>query len=623
MKRLLLFLLVIYCFSATAQTYVSSIPNYKVYKALKGKPLSDKFSNIESVKIIYDLKNKKIYYFNSNLIRLHYSFVTQELGYTKELVEFNYHNYSDTSKDREFLLGNLNHVKGTDKWIMELAASDHMPTDLIQKLYTLISTSIFIGKDLKFYLNSRDKIDLYNQKKLSMPCITSDYIFNEVKYQQIVSGKTIGILKAYTVKQLDTVKPGANEIIILDGTPDVLPNVKGIIVNELQTPLSHLMLLGKNRRIPIMAYTKAFEDPKILKLLNTKSELKIGIDTFYLKTTANKISTKAVVKKRKLSPDLLTKGIIDLATIPAGGMNFIGAKAQNLSYLIAISKESSFKVPENAYAIPFYYYNEHVHKNGIPALINQLLAYPHKDSTLWINKQLKKIRKAIKDEPIDTALIANINEKTSSQQQFRNFRFRSSTNAEDIDGFNGAGLYESKTGIIGDSVKTFEKAIKQVWASVWNESSYWEREFFGIDQSTIAMGVLFHRSFPDETANGVVVTKNLVRGDFEGITINVQKGENSVVKPEKGEVCEQLTVYRFSSMQHTDPEVDYSSHSNLNRNEPLLSKKEISKLYYTSKLIERKMGKYWKKKMKPVDLEFKIVGPARDLYIKQVRIFND
>ena len=72
-----------------------------------------------------------------------------------------------------------------------------------------------------------------------------------------------------------------------------------------------------------------------------------------------------------------------------------------------------------------------------------------------------------------------------------------------------------KQELYGDSVKSFEKAIKQVWASVWNESSYWEREIFGLNQSNIAMGVLVHRSFPDELANGVVITKNLFRKDFE------------------------------------------------------------------------------------------------------------
>lgn len=91
-------------------------------------------------------------------------------------------------------------------------------------------------------------------------------------------------------------------------------------------------------------------------------------------------------------------------------------------------------------------------------------------------------------------------------------RFRSSTNAEDMDGFSpGAGLYTSKTGVIGDTSKPVDKAIKKVWASLWGYNAFQEREYFQMDQSMVAMGVLVHRSFPDEAVNGVAVTRNIYR----------------------------------------------------------------------------------------------------------------
>lgn len=124
------------------------------------------------------------------------------------------------------------------------------------------------------------------------------------------------------------------------------------------------------------------------------------------------------------------------------------------------------------------------------------------------------------------------------------------------------------------------------------------------------MGVLVHRSFPDELANGVIITKNLFRENFPGITVNVQKGENSVVKPEKGEICEQFVAYHFNDgKDETDFEIDYTSNSNLNNNEPLLSRKEMSNIFNVSRKIEEKMYRYWRKnQFHPVDIEFKIVG---------------
>lgn len=623
--RLIVFFIFIQIACVNAQNFTNSFLNYEQYNAFKGKPLSDKFSNIESVKVIYDLESQKLYFFNSLKIRLHYDFVTQYLNYNRELEIFNLQNYSNTEKDRDYLLGNLNHIKGSDKWIFELAASDHMPVELIERFYEIVSSATFIGKNLNFYLNNREKIALFENKKFKIPCVTSEYIFNDLKYQEVVEGKTVGILKSYKIKELDSIVPKANEIIILDGTPENLPNVKGIIVNELQTPLSHLVILGKNRKIPIMAYTNALEDVKLKNLIGKKVAFRIAVDTFYIAETTQKISVKTITKKKKLVLDATVKELVDLSKIPKKGATYIGSKAQNMAYLIAISKDKSFKVPENAYAIPFYFYVKHSQKKTISVLINQLLNYPHKDSINWINKQLKKIRDAIKKEPINKDLIAKLNLKLGKQIEFKNFRFRSSTNAEDIDGFNGAGLYESKTGILGDSTKTFEKAIKQVWASVWNESSYWERELFGIDQRNIAMGVLVHRAFPDELANGVIISKNLARDNFPGITVNIQKGENSVVKPEKGVVCEQFSAYDFNLFEpNLDTDVDYVSLSNLNDNKPLLNIAEINKIYRVTKNIQSRMNRYWNKlQYKNVDLEFKIVGENRELYVKQVRIFND
>lgn len=609
--------------SLTAQRHSSSLPNYEAFKAFRGKPLSDKFSNIESVKVVFDLKKQKMYYFDSSYIPLHFEFVTNYLGYDKDLEIFNNNNYSNTEKNREFLLGNLNHIKGTDKWIFELAASDHMPIVLTERFFNLIVQSTFIGKNLKFYLNNPEKTEWYQEGKFKIPCVKSDYIFNEVTYQEVVSGSNIGILKQYKIKDLERVTPKLDEIIILDGTPDILPNVRGIIVNELQTPLSHLVLLGKNRKIPIMAYTTVDKDINIKRLLSKKVELKIETDTFFIKESSKKIIAKINSKKKKLSIDSSVTQLVDLSKVPKKGVNYIGSKAQNMAYLIAISKEISFKTPEDAYAIPFYFYLKHTQKKTISPLIKELLSSPHKDSVQWVNQQLKKIRDAIKKEPIDPELIARLN-KNFETRAFKNFRFRSSTNAEDLDDFNGAGLYDSKTGILGDSIKTFEKAIKQVWASTWNEGSYTERELFGIDQQNIAMGVLVHRSFPDELANGVVITKNIFRKDLPGITVNVQKGENSVVKPEKGEICEQFVAYYFNSEKEEDFEADYTSNSNLNDNKPLLTRKEMSWLFQISRTIEEKMYRYWKKnRYHPVDIEFKIVGGKRDLYIKQVRPFNE
>ncbi len=625
MKYLAKLLLSVFLLTTTvsAQKYVNTLSSETEYSQLKGKPLSDKYSNIESVKVVYDLESKKIYYFNSTEIRLHFDFVTECLHYSGDLYTFNKLNYSANAATREFLLGNLNHIKNTDKWILELAASDHMNVVQTEFFYNAIMQSTFIGQKLVFFLNNREKLELFEQKAYKIPCVKSDYIFNELQYQEVVPGKAVGILKYYTAAELNKAKSLQNEIIILDETPEVLPRVKGIIVGELQTPLSHLVILGRNRKVPVMAFKKASEYDKIKNLIGQKVELIVKSDTFSIKKSNSKINVEKPLIKRVLPLDLSVTRLVDLNAMPKSAVNSIGSKAQNVAYLISFSKELQYKTPENAYAIPFYFYHQHLKQNNLLPLIDKLSVIPT-DSTQAIKKQLKRIRDEIKKAPINASLIEELN-RSLKQSEYTRFRFRSSTNAEDLPGFSGAGLYESKTGIRNDSIQSFEKAIKQVWASTWNESSYFEREWYGIDQKSIAMGVMVHRAFPDEKANGVVITKNLYRDNFTGITVNVQVGDVDVVKPETGEICEQFTVYDFDLFdENPDYEVDYVTLSNRNQGKPILTKDEINRLYKVCRKLEGKMYKIWKRKtFYHLDIEFKLEGEGRELYLKQVRPYPE
>ncbi|WP_435524912.1 PEP/pyruvate-binding domain-containing protein [Chryseobacterium indoltheticum] len=252
---------------------------------------------------------------------------------------------------------------------------------------------------------------------------------------------------------------------------------------------------------------------------------------------------KEIILKR----DLSVTNLVDLETImPLNIVNSIGSKATNLGLLKQIQKElKSYKTPEYAFAIPFYYFDQHIKENNFQDKINALYAIP-KDSVKLLEKELKAFRKMVKNSKVNPELLKKIEEKLNAQTDFKNFRFRSSTNAEDMEGFNGAGLYDSKTAIIGDPEKTVEKAILDVWSSFWNFRAFQERDLFGINHESCAMGVLVHRSFPDEKANGVLVTRNLYRNQYVGITVNVQLGEESVVKPEPGVTCDEFYCHTFN-----------------------------------------------------------------------------
>jgi len=158
-----------------------------------------------------------------------------------------------------------------------------------------------------------------------------------------------------------------------------------------------------------------------------------------------------------------------------------------------------------------------------------------------------------------------------------------------------------------------------------------EREFFGIEQASVGMGILCHRNFDNELANGVVITKNLYRPDYRGFVINAQYGETSVVIPPDSVLCEQVICYsdKNDSFLGNKSIVEYLSYSNMlpKGMNSVLRDDEIVQLTRDISVIKQRFyqrkgitGPYYDYGL---DLEFKIVGTNRTIYLKQIRPFND
>lgn len=630
---ILLFTLLTFVFSSCTSAqpkpkYLYEINTIQDFNMLSGSPISNKYGGVEAIKVVYDIISDTIYFLNRRNYKYHHGFCSVKLEYEKGLAHFNEHNYAANSNQRVYLLGNINYYKNQKKYIMDLSPADLIQVKDIERLYHKIESTVFFKK-FSLLLNTSRLIGVTDQFKI--PTITPEEIYKGLNYQAIGLSTCYGTVNFVTLKELKAGNYSEKDILVLEQTPNIIPNIAGIITSEFQTPLSHLSILGRNRGIPIMALKGAFKNKKLRNYKGKFVRFDVSKNNYTIKEVSiEKYGEMPLIKRSKinLKRDLNVDTLVGFDKPNKVRAKSIGNKAKNFAVLQYLSKKGGFNVPESAFAIPFSFYEKHLETSKSGILIEQfLIDYNTNKDSVNIKKRLKKIRKSILKAPIDQELITAVNLKIKELGTYKKFRFRSSTNAEDMEGFGGAGLYSSKTGIVDDTTKTIEKAIKKVWSSLWNIQAFNERAYFNINQEKVAMGILVHRSFPNEIANGVAITKNIYRDSKLGFVINVQVGNKSVVDPKPGVVCDQIICYEGGKNKiYTEKDIiEVITKSSLNKNKLIMSDTEIIHL---TKQLER-IKQYYHSKSNfdydnfGLDIEFKLEEGTRNLYLKQVRYYND
>jgi phosphoenolpyruvate synthase/pyruvate phosphate dikinase len=256
-----------------------------------------------------------------------------------------------------------------------------------------------------------------------------------------------------------------------------------------------------------------------------------------------------------------------------------------------------------------------------------MLADPaFQNSAATRDARLATLRAAIRAAPLSASFVQLVKAKLAADYPGVRMRFRSSTNAEDLDGFTGAGLYTSASGDPGDPQDPIEDAIRKVWASVWFYKAFEERSYRGIDHLAVGMALLCHRAFPDEEANGVALTNNPY--DDTGLSpafyVNAQLGGESVVLPPAGVTTDQLLLF----WEQQGQPVVYLGRSNLVAPDTnVLTTTQLHELATALARIHAAFrsaygaGKPWY----AMDVEWKLEGlPGQtpQLYIKQARPFE-
>jgi pyruvate,water dikinase len=629
-----------------APDFVSQIGCAADFELLASEPLVTTLPGARSVKTSVDREaNGELSFQNSTRFPIHWDFlsahrsVAQGLGRVPVLAEFNQTEYYSPS--RRFLLGALTHYEGPDRWVYEISPYDTSDAAMIAEAFERVRESTFIGTQLFFHPTSLNVETAAAALPEGIAQLSTDDLFQGIDFQPLNLAESYGRLRFIAAEDLETSFVTFRDIVVLDRVPNDISVTQGIITAEFQTPLSHVNVLSQNRGTPNMALRGAMASPELralegqwVRLSVSASDYEIsaveqaeadawweehkpqGVQVPGLNDSVTDLRDAAeIVPADVAGPDLL-------AVIKEGTRAF-GGKAANYA---ALAHVEGIRVPP-AFAVPVYYYRQFMRENGFDQQVAALLADPAFTGDPAVRDQkLDELRDAMEQGAVNPEFEALLLAKLEADYPGVRMRFRSSTNAEDLDGFTGAGLYTSRSGEIADPTSPVFDAVRRVWASVWSFRAFEERTYRSIDHTAVGMALLVHRSFPEEEANGVALTNNPF--DKTGIDpafyVNVQVGELSVVQPIPGTSTEEFLHYFDLQNQP----VSYLSNSNLvATGERVLIPSQVQELGIALDRIRAHfapayaVSPWW-----AMDVEFKFDAEGDEvppLFIKQARPFGN
>lgn len=400
-------------------------------------------------------------------------------------------------------------------------------------------------------------------------------------------------------------RTSSTDVLLMDVVPDWLPAGLGLVTAVPQTPLAHINLLARNRGIPNAYLGGLMEEPSLDQwsrvaapvILRAQKPDRLDI----VSMTEEEFRTfRGLGSKPPISVPPVDVGTLpyvyrlsELASSEVEALRpVVGGKAAGFLGLMA---PGGVTIPDAPMAITVRAYVEHL--APLRTSIQKMLGDPafqtsararylvlegsgDYDDRYMSAADLKYredfvrnraegqvlgdmvraggLKRMIRDLPVEPSTLAAIEAEIEANfvgySVLQGLRFRSSSTVEDIEGFNGAGLYDSNTGFLQPAVqpistdrkKSVAWALKKTWASYWGVEAFEERRLESVDHLSGGMGVVVHARFDDamEVSNGVFTLTVLPEGFAERavMELNVQVGDLSVTNPENAELPEVVRV---------------------------------------------------------------------------------
>jgi hypothetical protein len=593
------------------------------------------------------------------------------------------------SPDRRFFLG-LVSLHGTQKssgerfFTLETVEIDNMDEAMVREFYARVKTHLDPDFPLLFKpANIGQETIVAAIEPATLPRIFSHELFASSQFIALNAGIARGRLRAF--KAVEDYQKARHtlewyDIIVMHRVPDDIPRVSGIINAHPTTPLSHTNVLASGWQIPNAIQLGIFEqiaseglDGQWVTYSVDVNGSRIGLARIDRPIEVSQRPSWSVSRIKLEEPETAHTPILELDRLRMSDRYRYGTKAANLGELRHVLDHGSdrlmgfyrIKRPPRANLLPFL-----AQFLGLPESVDPVqlgrraseflrrtvqvprgIAIPFSvqqtflESSPRIQQAIGKLKMALElDAREIDALCVNLqalirqtrvpetlrgyidSQIANSLAGVSKFVVRSSSNAEDLENFSAAGIYESINHVA--TADNIFQSIKEVWASLVSPRSVRLRHEVGISLDDCYMGVIIQEEV-EARMGGVLVTTNPMNraGDFRNVYINVSP--QSVVSIVQG--TDMPYQYLFNTVEGGGRTLSLGSSSSSTsaggggvpattvRDLSAEQKEKLQKLAFAGRLLQSHFSPDYTFGH-PVDIEW--VDSDEGLYIVQLRPYS-
>jgi hypothetical protein len=436
-------------------------------------------------------------------------------------------------------------------------------------------------------------------------------------------------------------------IYLLSETISELPPVAGILTLGEGSSLSHVQLLARNLGIPNVVVVNDLL-PRVQENLGTPAILAVspaGVVQLVEDTPrwdeliggeSSEPETDIVIRPNLEKLDLDASELLSLSVLRASDSGRTsGPKGANLGEL---THHFGDAVP-GGFVIPFGTFRRLLDQPiepGGPSVFEWMkesydelaLAKGREDESVLVASFLQRLRSWIMNADPGPEFRESLRAKLAEEFGTGEYGVfvRSDTNVEDLPGFTGAGLNLTVANVVG--YDNLLAAIREVWASPFEERSYAWRQSLMTDPEYVFPAIVVQRALPSEKS-GVLVTADVDEGRSGWMSVAVSEGVGGAVE---GQATESLRIntetgeVRFLA-QATAPErteLDPSGgidHAPASGSDRILLQGDVAQLVELARVVPVRVTSLRDEAGAPLPADIEFAFYDGKLYLLQIRPF--